>query len=214
MCEFFARDDARTGRQAAGETAGDARADAATAHRAPRAHIAAARTVGARCAAGRHPGRRILPVGTARRGTASKNTPTTSARITTVPHGKCGAGAAAPRKPPPDWPSSAFNARTDWGFSFGSPGSSSSARLSSERASDSLALLGVQLCLDVMGFGALRMIAQHLIHHLLCLIEVARGGRLVNLMHGRIGIRRPQRPGRDGESQDRGGKGMQQGNVA
>ena len=128
MREFFARHDARTGRQAAGETSGDTRADAAAARRAPRAHVAAARSVGARCAADRRPGRmdtaRRSGLGSRAGGTASKNTPTTSARITTVPHGKCGAGPRAPRKPRAVWPSSAFSARTDWGFSFGSPGSS------------------------------------------------------------------------------------------
>ena len=45
------------------------------------------------------------------------------------------------------------------------------------------------------------MVAQHLIHHLLRLIEVPAPRGLINLLHGGIGIGRQDRHGREPERQ-------------
>jgi len=59
-----------------------------------------------------------------------------------------------------------------------------------------IALAGVELGLNVMGLRAGGMIPQHLIHHLLRLIEMARPRGLVNLIDGGIRIRQCRRAGK------------------
>ena len=147
MRKFLARHDARTGREAAGETSSDARADAAAAHRAPRAHIAAARSVGARCAADRRPGRwdtaRRSGIGRAPAEQHPEHADHQRQNHDGAPR-EMGARAAA--RQPLATPAGLSRVRPSapeltGDFPSGSPGSSCSARLSSERASDELALL-------------------------------------------------------------------------
>jgi hypothetical protein len=56
-----------------------------------------------------------------------------------------------------------------------------------------LAFFRKQLCLNVVRFGAGRVVGQHFRDHLLGLIQMAVLGCLINLMHGRIGRLREAR---------------------
>ena len=76
-----------------------------------------------------------------------------------------------------------------------------------------LAFARVQLRLNVVRLGAVRMIAQDLIHHLLRLIEVAARGRLIDLVDRRFGsppLPRSRKPRKSRPSR----QGMQQKNFA
>ncbi len=65
-----------------------------------------------------------------------------------------------------------------------------------------LTLFGVQLRLHIVRFGAVGTIGQHLGNHLLCLIEMAGCGRLVNLIHCGISrLRKAWRPHSEGRAQ-------------
>jgi hypothetical protein len=52
---------------------------------------------------------------------------------------------------------------------------------------------GVHLGGDVVRLGTLRMIAQYLIHHLLRLDQMTCACRVIDLIHGRIGVGRLDR---------------------
>jgi len=59
-----------------------------------------------------------------------------------------------------------------------------------------IALAGVELGLNVVSLGAGGMIPQHLLHHLLRLIEMTRLRGVVNLLDGGIGVRQGRRTGK------------------
>ena len=59
-----------------------------------------------------------------------------------------------------------------------------------------VAFARVELGLNVVRLRAVGMIAQHLIHHLLCLIEMTRSRGLIDLMDGGVRSRQRRRAGK------------------
>ena len=110
-----------------------------------------------------------------------------------MPHGKCGAGADPVTN----------GAGAELGFQLlyrlrillGQAGIELFGALKLGTCEARIALAGVELGLNVMSLRAGGMISQHLVHHLLGLIEMTLARGLVDLIDGRIPRRQCRRAG-------------------